>query len=123
MFAVLAMVTSIIVAHPCHAAQQEPSAAEGEPQQAQKLPRLKVKAVDKAGNPLYAIALGWAGGGKSIAVRSLNKDKLGERAIRSVRMIGSDESIEWSHTDDALHVTFPNRQPCEYAFVFRIELQ
>ncbi len=72
---------------------------------------------------LYAIALGWAGGGKSVAVRSLNKDKLGERTIRSVRMIGSDESIEWSHTDDALHVTFPNQQPCEYAFVFRIELQ
>lgn len=75
------------------------------------------------GNTLYAIALGWPAKDKGLSIGTLNAENLAGRAIRSVRMLGCDETIDWSLSDDGLNVTFPNQKPCEYAFVFQVELR
>lgn len=78
-------------------------------------------------NTLYAICLAWPG--ETVTVRSLRRleEELSiywvDDDIQSVRMLGVDEDLEWSFSDDGLVVKTPERKPCEHAFVLRIERQ
>jgi alpha-L-fucosidase len=69
-------------------------------------------------NALYAICLGWPGGGKEITIRSLKI--LYEWEISSVSMLGIDKELQWSLTQDGLKIKTPNEKPCEYAYTFKI---
>ena len=40
--------------------------------------------------------------------------------IRSVDMLGVDETLEWSVEDDGLKVNPPAKKPCDYAYVIKI---
>jgi len=74
-------------------------------------------------NFLYAIALDWPEDGK-ICVCSLNDTvEISTRGIRSVSLLGSDESLEWSLDGEGLHVMLPEEKPCENAFALKIVLK
>ena len=40
--------------------------------------------------------------------------------IKNVQLLGHKESLEWENHGDGLHVTFPNKRPCEHAYVLKI---
>lgn len=73
-------------------------------------------------NLFYVISLAWPEDGKVI-VKSLDSGvELSGSGIRKVSMLGSDEEIEWFRDETGLTLHFPHERPCEYAFVFKLEL-
>jgi len=40
--------------------------------------------------------------------------------IKSVRMLGVDQELEWKLTSEALVIKVPDQKPCEHAYVFKI---
>mgnify|MGYP001192501368 FL=1 len=68
------------------------------------------------GNKLFAISLGWPN--KNFKIQSM--DKLYEGEILDVKLIGSKEKIEWKLSNEGLHITRPNRKPCDHAYCFEI---
>jgi alpha-L-fucosidase len=74
------------------------------------------------GKLLYAIALGRPT--QPLKIKSLGKQaKLLEKRIAAVKLLGSDEKIQWSQDDDALTIEPPKNKPSEIAVVFRIQLE
>lgn len=72
------------------------------------------------GKSLYAICLEWPG--EEINIRTLGSmGKLYPGDIKSISMLGSDETIEWEQTAEGLRVDFPSEKPCDFAFVLKIE--
>lgn len=71
------------------------------------------------GNSLYAICMSWPEA--EVMVRALGKRKLADKTISNVRMLGSNEKIEWQQTDEGLKLGAPRKQPCKHAFVYRID--
>lgn len=68
---------------------------------------------------LYAIVLGWPA--EDVKIRSLDMTaNLLQRTISRVRMLGSEETLQWSHEPDFLAVTLPRERPCDHAVVFEI---
>jgi alpha-L-fucosidase len=78
-------------------------------------------------NYLYVTVLAWPG--DRAIVRSLIPDApnrwpgLYPSEIESVAMLGSDEPIQWQFTHEGLALTVPKKQPCNDAFVYRINLK
>jgi len=74
------------------------------------------------GNALYAICLGWPGGGKEITIKSLKPCPLllYDYEISSVTMLGIEEELEWKLTNEGLKVKTSDKKPCEHAYVFKI---
>jgi alpha-L-fucosidase len=72
------------------------------------------------GNALYAICLGWPN--KDVVVKALGKQGLSGRTITAVSMLGSKDEVKWQQADDALTLTVPPTQPCQHAFVYRVDL-
>ena len=70
------------------------------------------------GNDFYAITLNWDD--NEVIIKSLNKDAVADAKIINVRMLGSDEKIEWEQTEQGLRLSFPKVKPCDYAFTFKI---
>ncbi|MDR2534074.1 MAG: alpha-L-fucosidase [Tannerellaceae bacterium] len=71
------------------------------------------------GNTLYAIVLSCKE--PQTIVRSLTPENIGSAKIQSVRLLGSDDNIEWELTPDGLKVKFPDKMPCSYACSIRID--
>ncbi|MDR1886287.1 MAG: alpha-L-fucosidase, partial [Prevotellaceae bacterium] len=69
------------------------------------------------GNDFYAIVLNW---GEETVIKSLNKDAVADAKILDVRMLGSDEKIVWTQTDEGLRLSFPKTKPCDFAYSFKI---
>ena len=72
------------------------------------------------GNSIYAICLGWPD--KEVLVKSLGKQGISGRTITAVSMLGAKDEVKWQQTDDGLTLTVPPVQPCQHAFVYRIDL-
>jgi alpha-L-fucosidase len=71
------------------------------------------------GNVIYAITLGLPS--ETINFTSMGTDAgLLEAPIRSVRLLGSDEKLNWSQKSDALLIEPPTRYPSKDAAVFII---
>ncbi|MDR1527100.1 MAG: alpha-L-fucosidase [Dysgonamonadaceae bacterium] len=70
------------------------------------------------GNDFYAIVLNWDDRG--VTVKSLNNDAIADAQILKVQMLGSDEEIAWTKTNEGLKLSFPKTKPCEYAWTFKI---
>jgi alpha-L-fucosidase len=68
------------------------------------------------GNALYAIALGWPG--DRLILRSLQ-----DARVSTVRLLGTDEPLLWSHEHEGLVVHPPAEKPCAYAYAFQIVLE
>jgi alpha-L-fucosidase len=74
------------------------------------------------GNTLYAITLDWPG--SLLRAKALGSNgALKGRKIRQVRMLGSDATLKWKQTGDALAVESPSEKPGVFAFVYKIELE
>jgi alpha-L-fucosidase len=69
------------------------------------------------GNDFYAIVLNW---GEEALVKSLNNEAIADAKILNVQMLGSDEKIEWTQTDEGLKLSFPKTKPCGFAYSFKI---
>ncbi len=71
-------------------------------------------------NMLYAICLGWPG--ESLSIRTLgHRGKLYPGDIKSITLLGTEETILWEQTEDALTVQFPDTPPCDFAYCLKIE--
>jgi len=72
------------------------------------------------GEYLYAICLGWPG--EKLEIRALNNTfKVKEGEIKSVSLLGSEESLKWDHTPEALVIDLPAGKTGGHAHVFKIE--
>ena len=69
-------------------------------------------------NILYAACLAWPD--KEVIIKSLGTKSMPEAKIEDVAMLGSDERLEWTLTEDGLKIISPKTKPCEHAFVFKI---
>ena len=70
------------------------------------------------GNDLYAICLDWPG--EQVTIESFRV--LWKSEIKSIKMLGISEELEWSLTDKGLIIKTPDTKPCEHAFTFKISL-
>ena len=71
------------------------------------------------GDVLYAIALHWPG--DRLIVKSLAKSSpLVQGQPSNVRLLGCDDKLDWSQTEEGLVVKMPEKKPCEHAFAFKI---
>ncbi|MBO3804050.1 MAG: alpha-L-fucosidase [Candidatus Brockarchaeota archaeon] len=69
---------------------------------------------------LYAVALAWPG--EELVVQSLSTNlRLYQGEVGSVRLLGSEEPVEWSRGESGLRVKMPTRRPCDHAFALRID--
>jgi len=68
------------------------------------------------GKAIYATCLDWPG--ERITIKSLNVLRPDE--IRSVRMLGVDQDLEWTLDKEGLSAKRPEKKPCDHAFVFKI---
>ena len=69
---------------------------------------------------LYAIALAWPEDGR-LVIKSLASDSPnypGE--IARIGMLGSEPNLQWSRNADGVTVKLPQKPPCEYAYVLKI---
>jgi alpha-L-fucosidase len=71
------------------------------------------------GNSLYAICLSWPEA--EVLVRTLGKQELAGKTINSIRMLGSNEKIDWQQTAEGLKLSVPREKPGKFAFVYRID--
>lgn len=75
---------------------------------------------------LYVTVLAWPGDQArvtSLVPRGRTWAGLYPSEIKSIRMLGSGEPIQWNFTKEALVLTTPKVKPCNDAFVYRIDLQ
>jgi alpha-L-fucosidase len=74
------------------------------------------------GDTLYAIALVWPEDGrlliKSLASDSDSPHYRGE--IARIGLLGSDSNLVWSRNADGVTINLPEKPPCDYAYVFKI---
>ncbi|MHC4132709.1 MAG: alpha-L-fucosidase [Planctomycetota bacterium] len=72
------------------------------------------------GNAVYAICLAWPK--DKAVIKSLGTNELPNIKISGVSMLGSDEDLKWELSKDGLTIFPPKEKPCEYAFVFKVNL-
>lgn len=73
---------------------------------------------------IYASFLGWPGNNKNVLMSSFSKDQWKNRSsVKSVKLLGSNEKINYSLDDNGLSVKTPANAPDLMAVVFKIELQ
>ena len=74
------------------------------------------------GNALYAFVLDWPEGDVNIRALGTNAGLL-DKEIQSVEMLGSEETIRWEMTGEAMKISFPSEKPCDFAHVLKINLK
>ncbi len=76
----------------------------------------------KDGSIIYAVMLGWPGDNQMVTIKSINNNNV-TKAIKNVSLIGNYGAIEWQKNAGGLTVKTPHKQPCEFAYCFKIELE
>ena len=72
------------------------------------------------GDTLYAIALAWPADGK-LVIQSLARNSPHYRGeIASIGLLGSESNLVWSRNADGVTISLPEKPPCDYAYVFKI---
>jgi alpha-L-fucosidase len=72
------------------------------------------------GDSLYAIALAWPED-RRLVIRSLASDSPHYRgAIARIGLLGSESNLTWSRSAEGVTVNLPEKPPCDYAYVFKI---
>lgn len=56
-----------------------------------------------------------------ITITSITSDRVPEDSIKSITMLGCEETIQWEFTDDGLQVAFPDSEPYDFAHVLKID--
>jgi alpha-L-fucosidase len=71
---------------------------------------------------LYAIAMGWPG--RRASIRSLATGAgIPAEQIASITMLGVDGDLPFEQDCSGLHVTMPDRRPCDHAYTLKIALK
>jgi len=74
----------------------------------------------KDGAIVNAILTEWPGNGETITIKTFaEKDNAG-LVVLNVSLLGYDNAIKWNHDEEGLKVTFPEKQPCNYAYALKI---
>lgn len=77
----------------------------------------------KDGRTIYAIQMGWPGGGQELRLTSFGKGGPGADAqVAAVTLLGSPDSITWRRDDDGIVITSPDHAPSDLALIYRLEL-
>ena len=72
------------------------------------------------GDALYAIALAWPEDRK-LVIKSLASNSPHYRGeIARIGLLGSESNLEWSRDADGVTVNLPEKPPCDFAYVFKI---
>lgn len=72
------------------------------------------------GAKLYAIILAWPTDGQ-VNIQSLAESSPAcPGGISGVKLLGSDEKINWMRDKSALHITLPKQKPCDIAYALEI---
>jgi alpha-L-fucosidase len=72
------------------------------------------------GDALYAIVLAWPQDRK-LVIKSLGSDSSDWRGeIARIGLLGSDSNLVWSRNADSVTINLPEKPPCDYAYVFKI---
>jgi alpha-L-fucosidase len=72
------------------------------------------------GDALYAIALAWPADGK-LTIKSLASGSPHYRGeIARIGLLGSESNLVWSRNTDGVAINLPEKPPCDYAYVFKI---
>ena len=75
------------------------------------------------GSNLYIIQLGIPEPGKKFILKSFAQNNVaGSIKIKSLKLIGSKESIQWNKKQDGLHLTAPSTFPNDIALVYKAEI-
>jgi alpha-L-fucosidase len=74
------------------------------------------------GGTLYAIELGWPGSGE-LVIHSVGRGTLGEQAVQSVELLGSDRKLTFQPSPEGLRIHVPENAPGKYAYTFRIRFR
>jgi alpha-L-fucosidase len=72
------------------------------------------------GDALYAIALAWPEG-RTVTIKSLalgSPHYHGE--VARIGLLGSAEKLDFTRSGDGVTLTLPEKPPCDYAYVFKI---
>jgi alpha-L-fucosidase len=77
-----------------------------------------VRFTTKSGT-LYAIELAWPGNG-DLVIHSLGRGTVGEQAVQSVELLGSDRKLTFQQGPEGLGIHLPENAPGKYAYAFRI---
>jgi alpha-L-fucosidase len=75
----------------------------------------------KKGDSIFAIQMGWPGGGKQVTIRSLASGRLEGREVTRVSLLGSESEIAWIQTSNGLLLTTPEEAPNDIALCYRVE--
>ena len=67
---------------------------------------------------LYAICLDWPS--QKLVISSLAKGGIYDKEIESVSLLGYDQELDWTQTDQGLILDFPADQVGNYAFALKI---
>jgi alpha-L-fucosidase len=74
------------------------------------------------GKNVYAAMLGWPGAGVEIHLKSFAADSLPRPLkVRNVRLLGSEQVLNWEQSKDGLSIVTPFNAPDMEAVVFKIE--
>ncbi|QBG48375.1 hypothetical protein EGM51_13595 [Verrucomicrobia bacterium S94] len=73
----------------------------------------------RKGDALYAMVCGWHEG--AVQIESLGLTEIPGLQVESVSLIGSEEKILWKQKKNALEIVFPEKKPCEFAYVFKVK--
>lgn len=73
------------------------------------------------GNTLYATCMGWPEKDFQIKSLGLNSTKNFNIKIKNITILGIGETLDWKQESDYLKVSKPSKQPCQHAYVLKIE--
>ena len=74
------------------------------------------------GETIYAIALAWPQNGK-LTIKSLaTNSAYSSGQIGRIGLLGSEPNLQWSRSMDGVMVNLPQKAPCDYAYVLKIEM-
>ncbi len=78
----------------------------------------------KDGNTIYAIQMGWPGGGKELfgSTSFANGGPGANSDVTDVSLLGSEAKIAWSRDEEGLRIMAPAVAPSEIAVVYRLRL-
>lgn len=74
----------------------------------------------KDNTTLYATAFEWPG--ETLSLKSLKRGALDQEAIESIRLLGSDDTLNWRQDDEGLHIRLSAKPAYGLAYPVRIQL-
>jgi len=72
------------------------------------------------GDALYVIALAWPTDGKLVVKSLATASPHYGGEIARIGLLGSESNLVWSRNADGVAINLPEKPPCDYAYVFKI---